>query len=111
MLESLAPGRDRLSSSGWIDTSAVAADGRRMVSVSLNRTLRIRERGGCERSIPDCHDGRVTACAVTADGRRAISASADRTLRVWDLELARSLATLWGHEGPVLACALTADGR
>src|SRR5258707_796330 len=61
---------------------AVSTDGRRAISASVARTLKIWdvERGRELRTLPG-HSGWVNGVAVSADGRRAISASDDQTLR------------------------------
>ena len=72
---------------------AVTPDGRRAVSASVDRTLRLwdLESGQTIRTL-EGHTDSVSAVAVTPDGRRAVSASDDRTLRLWDLEAAKRSA-------------------
>ena len=91
---------------------AVTPDGRRAVSASADRTLRLwdLESGQTIRTLQG-HTGLVSAVAVTPDGRRAVSGSADRTLRLWDLETGQTIRTLKGHTGTVIAVAVTPDGR
>ena len=91
---------------------AVTPDGRRAVSASEDRTLRLwdLESGQTIRTL-EGHTGSVRAVAVTPDGRRAVSASEDRTLRLWDLESGQTIRTLEGHTDSVRAVAVTPDGR
>ena len=91
---------------------AVTPDGRRAVSGSNDRTLKVwdLEQGALLATL-EGHDAGVRAVAVTPDGRRAVSASNDRTLKVWDLEQGALLATLEGHGDGVRAVAVTPDGR
>ena len=91
---------------------AVTPDGRRAVSGSDDRTLKVwdLEQGALLATLEGHGDG-VMAVAVTPDGRRAVSGSDDRTLKVWDLEQGALLATLEGHGAGVLAVAVTPDGR
>ncbi|HWO19184.1 MAG TPA: CHAT domain-containing protein [Kofleriaceae bacterium] len=104
--------RDLVGHAGWVNACAVTADGRRVVSASDDRTLKIWDLdSGCELATLEGHADWVSACAVTTDGRRAVSASFDRTLKVWDLDTGRELVTLMGHAGGVSACAVTADNR
>ncbi len=79
---------------------AVTPDGRRAVSGSDDRTLKVwdLEQGALLATLEGHGDG-VMAVAVTPDGRRAVSGSNDRTLKVWDLEQGPLLATLEGHGG------------
>jgi WD40 repeat protein len=104
--------RDLVGHGDRITACAVAPDGRRVVSASADRTLKVwdLETGRPLSTLVD-HSHDVNACAVTPDGRRVVSASADRTLKIWDLETGRSLATLTGHTDSVTACAVTSDGR
>jgi small GTP-binding protein len=91
---------------------AVTADGRRIISGSDDKTLRVwdADSGKCLATL-EGHTGTVIEVAVTADGRRIISGSDDKTLRVWDADSGKCLATLKGHTGTVNGVAVTADGR
>ena len=76
----------------------MTADGRRAVSASADKTLKVWDlESGAELRTLAGHSDWVNGVAVTADGRRAVSASDDNTLKVWDLEsgeaCARSPAT------------------
>ena len=97
--------------SGPVQGVAVSADGRRAVSASRDKTLKLwdLETGRAQRTLesPDW----VLDVAITADWRRAVSASYERALNVWDLESGRALRTLKGHSGVVSAVAVTANGR
>jgi len=89
----------------------VAPDGRRVVSASADRRLKVWDTVASRAVVPfEGHVKSVTGCAVTPDGERVVSASADRTLKVWDLDSGRALATFKGHTGNVIACAVTPDG-
>jgi WD40 repeat protein len=91
---------------------AVTADGRRAVSSSYDKTLKVwdLETGRVLRTL-EGHTIRVEGVAVTADGRRAVFASYDKTLKVWDLETGSALRTLEGHTDGVTGVAVMADGR
>jgi WD40 repeat protein len=91
---------------------AVTPDGRRAVSASADRTLRVwdLETGETLRTLSG-HTYWVTAVAVTPDGRRAVSASEDQTLRVWDVETGETVRTLTGHASGVSDVAVTPNGR
>ena len=74
------------------------ADGRRAVSASDDKTLKVWElESGRELRTLAGHIGLVYGVAVSGDGRRAVSASEDKTLKVWDVESGRELRTLAGH--------------
>ena len=73
-------------------------DGRRAVSASDDRTLKVWDlASGAELHTLSGHTGWVRAVAVTPDGRQAVSASDDNTLKVWDLASGAELHTLSGH--------------
>jgi len=97
---------------GWVYAVAVDAQGRRAVSGSFDRTVRVwdLEQGRCTATL-DGHTDKVGAVAVDAQGRRAVSGSNDRTVRVWDLEQGRCTAILDGHTDEVDAVAVDAQGR
>jgi hypothetical protein len=91
---------------------SVTPDGRRAVSGSDDKTLRVwdLESGQCLRTLTG-HTAGVTSVSVTPDGRRAVSGSRDKTLRVWDLESGQCLRTLQGHSDDVNSVSVTPDGR
>jgi WD40 repeat protein len=98
--------------SGFVDGVAVTPDGRRAVSASWDKTLKVwdLESGSMLRTL-EGHTAHVYGVAVTPDGTRAVSASWDHTLKVWDLDTGRMLRTLEGHSDSVSAVAVTPDGK
>lgn len=90
---------------------AVLADQRRVVSGSLDRTLRLwlADGGQCLRTLRG-HSGGVYCVAVLPRGggedEHIVSGSDDNTLRVWDAASGRALQTLRGHSDTV-ACVVT----
>jgi WD40 repeat protein len=91
---------------------SVIPDGRRAVSGSEDKTLRVwdLESGKCLRSLQG-HTEVVSSVSVTPDGRRAVSGSEDTTLRVWDLDSGQCLHTLRGHSSAVSSVCLFHGGR
>ena len=110
--ESPALIRDLVGHTGWVKACAVTPDGRRVVSASRDRTLRVWEiESGRTLVTLKGHLSWVNACAVTPDGQRVVSASGDGTLKVWDLESGLAVATMKSHAHGVNACAVTPDGQ
>jgi WD40 repeat protein len=91
---------------------AVTKDGKRVVSASYDKTLRVwdMETGQMLQTL-EGHSAGVWGVAVTADARRAVSISFDKTFRLWDLETGRALRTVEGHCGWAYGFAVTSDGR
>src|ERR1022692_2294701 len=90
---------------------AVTPDGKRAVSASGDKTLKLWDlRTGRTLCTLEGHSDSVLGVAVTPDGKRAVSASQDCTLNVWDLEAGRALLTLKGHSDAVSDVAVTPDG-
>ena len=90
---------------------AVTADGKRAVSASYDKTLKVwdLETGRVMRTL-EGHSAPVTAVALTPDGKRAVSASWDHTLRVWELAIGLLIAT-FHCDAPALCCAFADDHR
>jgi WD40 repeat protein len=110
--------RSLLGHKGGVWGVSVTADGRRAISASDDKTLRLWdvETGACL-WVLEGHAGLVRSVSVTPDGRRAISgggselAQKDYTVRLWDLETGLCLRELGGHRSDVMCVALTPDGR
>jgi len=98
--------------SGGVLRVAVSGDGRRAVSASHDRTLKVwdLEKGRELRTLTG-HSDELRDVVVTEDGRLAVSASKDKTLKVWDLDTGGELCTLLGHSDGVLCVAVSADGK
>ena len=90
-------------------------DGRRVVSGSLDKTLKVWdvETGECVTTLKG-HSGCVNGVAVFPDARRVVTASTDKTLKLWgvapvsvDLSKLALVRTLKGHSDQV-RCAASA---
>ena len=92
--------------------AGLTPDGRRAVSASSDRTLRLwdLETGACLK-VMDGHSAPIRSVSVTPDGRWAVSGGYDQTLRLWDLETGTCLRVLEGHTSQVNDVAIAADGR
>jgi WD40 repeat protein len=103
----------RMLASHSKSVSAVAAspDGRRAVSASWDKTIKVWDlETDCELRTLAVLSYEVLGVAVSPDGRRAVSASW-KTLKVWDLETGRELRTLASHTSYVSGVAISPDGR
>ncbi|MFS0516486.1 hypothetical protein ACEYW6_17470, partial [Nostoc sp. UIC 10607] len=98
--------------SGPVLAVALTPDGKRVISASSDKTLKLwnLDTGEDERTF-NGHSDSVNAVAFTPDGKQVISASFDNTLKLWNLETGEDERTFNGHSGPVLAVALTPDGK
>ena len=97
---------------GGVLTVSVTADGRRAVSGSRDKTLRVwdLERGICIRRLDG--DDAVTSISITPDGRRAVSGNfGEPLMKVWDLETGACTRTIEGGRGWFWSVSITPDGR
>ena len=74
---------------------ALSPDGRRIVSGSWDRSVRVwdAESGACVATL-EGHSYGVMSVAFSPDGRRIVSGSGDKSVRVWDAESGACVATL-----------------
>jgi WD40 repeat protein len=97
---------------GDVTSVAITPDGRRAVSGSRDKTLRIWDlRSGKTLRALEGHVAQVLDVVLTSDGKRAVSAGYDNTLRIWDLERGEVLRTLEGHADVITNVAVTPDGK
>ena len=101
---------------GQVLGCAFSPDGRRIVSASVDSTLKEwdTESGACLRTLTG-HSAAVRGCSFSPDGRWIVSASIDQTLRVWDVDNGRTLAQVefpgviefatWHPWRPWVACS------
>jgi WD40 repeat protein len=103
--------RRMLGHSASVRSVSVTADGRRAVSGSWDKTLRLwdLESGRCLRVLGG--HGFVNCVSTRLDGKRAVSGSEVNTLRVWDLATGQCLHTLGDHRFGVKSVNVTPDGR
>ena len=96
----------------WVRAAALSADGRRAVSGSEDRLVRVYDlEGNQPPRILEGHSDQVRAVAISANGRFVASGSLDKTVRVWDLDGTQPPRILRGHTEPVRAVALSDSGQ
>ena len=93
---------------------AFSPDGARIVSGSLDKTLRLWDANtGQPIGAPlTGHTDMVDSVAFSPDGRRIASGSDDKTVRLWDADTGQPIgAPLTGHTDEVWGVAFSPDGR
>jgi serine/threonine protein kinase len=98
--------------SGSIKCLAFSADGKRLITGSDDKTIRLWDVStGREIQRFSRHTAGITALAFRADTTQFASASRDQTVRLWDLRSGLEVGTLDAHAGTVLDIAVSPDGR
>ena len=97
--------------SNFVESVAFSPDGTRIVSGSVDNTLRMWDAvSGAHLNTLEGHSDRVESVAFSPDGTRIVSGSWDKTLRMWDAVSGAHLNTLKGHSGSVSSLAFSPDG-
>ena len=95
-----------------ISSAAFSPDGRRIVTVSDDKTARVWDaESGKPVGEPMAHDNAINSAAFSPDGRRIVTASEDKTARVWDAETGKPVGDDLLHGGGVRSAAFSPDGR
>jgi WD40 repeat protein len=97
---------------GQINAIAFQRDGRRFLSASRDRTVRLWDTatGQCLR-VFEGHADEVFTVVCHPDGTRVASAGRDRAIGLWDLATGQALATLPGHTSYIWSLAFSPDGK
>jgi len=93
-----------------VSSAAFSPDGQRVVTASLDKTVRIWDAStGRQTLLLSGHTDRVWCAAFSPDGRRIVTTSNDRTGRLWDAATGHEIAVLSGHTDRVWNGAFSAD--
>jgi WD40 repeat protein/energy-coupling factor transporter ATP-binding protein EcfA2 len=107
--ESTALERTMVGHRHGVTAVAVAADGRRIVSGSLDGTVRVWDLGtGTELRALSGGSEKVLAVAVTPNDREVIAGMSDGTFRAWSLETGLE-TTLWAADTRMVSAAAVAS--
>jgi len=90
---------------------ALSDDGRRLLSASDDRSLRLWDvaSGECQRELTG-HANHLRATSFAAAGAWAVSGGADGLIKVWELETGHCLQTLPGHGAGIHSVSVSTDG-
>ncbi len=110
--------------SGQVNCFAISADGKRLISGSLDGSARLWDlETGVELERLAEHKEAVWAVAISPDGKRALfslgmhqlngewTPITDHAIRYWDLEKRKLIRLLPGHTEDIRSLTFTADGR
>ncbi|MCK1739167.1 WD40 repeat domain-containing protein [Bradyrhizobium sp. 138] len=93
-----------------VNSVVVVADGKRIITGSDDRTVRLWESGtGDELARVEVEDA-VLSVAASSDGQRIVARLANGAVRVWPASLQGTSYTLDGHGSRVFSVALAQDG-
>jgi WD40 repeat protein/serine/threonine protein kinase len=94
-----------------INSFSFLPDGKRIVTASDDRTVRLWNTEGRLLRMFVGHADEAWGVSFSDDGKRIVSTSRDRTVRVWDAQTGRALRVLEGHTRPSFFAAMLPDGR
>tara|TARA_B110000858_G_scaffold77533_2_gene89892 strand:- start:163 stop:894 length:732 start_codon:yes stop_codon:yes gene_type:complete len=101
----------KLKTTGWVHSVSFSPDGSRIVSGSVDKTVRVWDSntGALIRTLTG-HTRPVMSVSFSPDGSRIVSGSSDDTVRVWDSNTGALIRTLTGHTSSVMSVSFSPDG-
>ncbi|KAF8157273.1 WD40-repeat-containing domain protein [Crassisporium funariophilum] len=100
-----------LNTNTSISSVAFSSDGSRIVSGSIDRSVRVWDAStGEEKHVLNGHTLHVTSVAFSNDGSCIVSGSRDKSVRVWDASTGEEKHVLYGHTDGVNSVAFSSDG-
>ena len=100
-----------VSAGGGITAVAFSSDGTRIVSGSLDKSVRVWDAStGVELKELRGHTSLVFSVVFSSDGTRIVSGSDDKSVRVWDASTGVELKKLKGHTRSVNSVVFSSDG-
>jgi mono/diheme cytochrome c family protein len=94
-----------------VNAVAFSSDGKRAVSGSDDRTIRIWDIPSGRLLATLESNSEVYAVAFSPDGKQVLSAGRDRALRLWDVQTKNLLSVFKGHTDAVRCVAFSSDGK
>jgi len=91
--------------------AAFSPDGRRVVTASIDKTVRVWDAATGKEIAVFQHDDGVNGVTFSPDGKRVLTSCYDATARIWDVATGKELLALRGHERYVTVAAFSPDGK
>ena len=97
---------------GTVNAVAITPDGRRFVSGSSDKTLKVWDLHAEQEVFTlSGHTNSVESIAITPDGKKVVSGCWDRTLKIWDLQTGQELFSLNDDNGGIEYICISPNGK